>query len=561
MRVFVDLGWMKIDNLNKHFLTALAGIVADGGPTMDLRVAIDGSDPQILAATRDLLRCAVPAAAISAYVLPAEDVEDADAMETILNALRCSHAASIMADVGMTVRGFGAECLPEGLPFVDWIPEEPSRVLEELAASYSQKPPARPRNDEALDVITEAMRQSRTMLDIEELGSAFIRSARLGAEQGAPRLLVDVSYINTFDHGTGVQRVVRRMTETLIPMGNGRRFDSVELVAARQPQRTELCHVGKIGAEPGAPVQFRTGDTLLMLDAAWEAYPCLAPELESLRRYGGRIVTVVYDLVPLRFPNIVANGLPPLFECWFRTAVALSDILVCISKAVADDVATYIEEFNLPHLDGLRIAWWHLGSDLPVLLDESPSEDVARMVSGETATFLMVGTIEPRKRHCVALDAMELLWARGQDVRLLILGREGWNVSELARRMREHPEVGKRLLWQTVVSDADINNAYKRATALLFPSESEGYGLPIVEAAMHGLGTIASDIPSSREIGGTGLIYVPVDDAPALADAIERVLDGEVLDPSTVDVLSWQQSAQQMLEVLDGDRFEFMLRA
>lgn len=561
MRVFVDLGWMTIDNLNKQFLTALAEMVTDGGPTVDFRVAIDGTDPQTVAATRNLLRCAVPTVAISAYVLPAEDVEDADAMETILDALRRSHATSIMADVGMTVRGFGADCLPEGLPIVDWVPEEPSSVLEELAAAYSQKLPARPRNDEALDAITEAMRHCRTALDIEKLGSALIRSARLGAEQGAPRLLVDVSYINTVDHGTGVQRVVRRITETLISTGNGRRFDSVELVAARQPQRTELCHVGKIGAEPGAPVQFRTGDTLLMLDAAWEAYPCLAPQLETLRRYGGRIVTVVYDLVPLRFPNVVANGLPPLFECWFRTAVALSDTLVCISKAVADDVASYIEGFNLPHIDGLRIAWWHLGSDLPVLVDESPSEDVARMVSGETATFLMVGTVEPRKRHFVALDAMELIWARGHDVRLLILGREGWNVSELARRLREHPEVGKRLLWQTVVSDADINHAYKQATALLFPSESEGYGLPIVEAAMHGLGTIASDILPSREVGGNGVIYVPVDDAPALADAIVRVLNGDVPDPSTVIVLSWQQSAQQLLEVLDDDRFAYLLRS
>lgn len=560
MRVFVDLGWMTKENLTELFLTALDAIVADGGPTLDFRVAIDGTDPQMAIATRDLLRRVLPAGAISAYVLPAEDGQDPDAMVTILNALRRSHASSMMADVGLTVRGFGADCLPEGLPLVDWNPEEPASVLEDLVAAYTQTPPARPSGDAALDVIAETLRQSGTALDIEDLGGAFMRSARLGAEQGAPRLLVDVSYINTVDHGTGIQRVVRRMTETLISMGSGRRFDSVELVTASQFDRTELCHVSQIGSEPGALVQVHTGDTLLMLDAAWEAYPTLAPRLETFRQYGGRVVTVVYDLVPLRFPNVVAVGLQPLFERWFRAAVAVSDALVCISTAVADDVAAYIKEFDLPHRDGLRVGWWHLGSDLPVMVHETPSDDVAQMVSGETATFLMVGTVEPRKRHVIALDAMELIWARGHDVRLLILGREGWNVSELARRMREHPEAGKRLLWRTDVSDTDINHAYKRAAALLFPSESEGYGLPIVEAAVHGLGTIASDIPSSREIGGDGVIYVPVDDAPALADAILRVLGGEVLDPSTAEVLSWQQSVQQMLEVLDDDRFEYMLR-
>ena len=561
MRVFVDLGWMTTDNLNEHFLTALTEIVAGGGPTLDLRVAIDGTDVQMATAMRDLLRHALPASAISAYVLPAGDWQDADAMITIFNALRRSHAASVMADVGMTVHGFGAECMPEGLPLVNWKPEEPGSVLDELSAAYTQTPPAWPCSDVALDVITKTICQSGISLDVEDLGRAFIRSARLGAEQGAPRLLLDVSYVNMVDHGTERQRIIRRMTETLISMGSGRRFDSVELVTASRLDRAELCHVSKIGSEPGAPVQVRTGDTLLMLDAAWGAYLPLAPRLEIFRQYGGRVVTVVYDLVPLRFPNVVSDGLRPLFERWFRTAVAVSDSLVCISKAVADDVAAYIEEFDLPHRDGLRVGWWHLGSDLPVMVHETPSEDVVQMVSGETATFLMVGTVEPRKRHVVALDAMELIWARGQDVRLLILGREGWNVSELARRMREHPEAGKRLLWKTDACDADINHAYKRAEALLFPSKSEGFGLPIVEAAMHGLGTIASDIPPSREIGGDGVIYVPVDDAPALSDAIIRVLGGESPEPSTAEVLSWQQSAQQMLQILDDDRFEYMLRA
>lgn len=560
MRVFVDLGWMAKDNVNDLFLDALGTLVANGGPSLDLRVAIDGTDAQMATLARNRLLQALPAGAISAYVLPAEDGKDPETMVAILRALRRSHASSIMADVGLTVRGFGADYLPEGLPVVNWNPEEPASVLESLAAAYTQTPPARPNGEAALGVIAETMRQSGTAFDIEDIGSAFMRSARLGAEQGPPRLLVDVSYINTIDHGTGIQRVVRRITETLIAMGSGRRFESVELVAVSQPDRTELCRVSQIGNKPGAPVQVRTGDTLLMLDAAWEAYPRIAPRLQAFRQYGGRVVTVVYDLVPLRFPNVVTDGLRPLFERWFLTALASSDTLVCISKAVADDVAAYIKEFDLPHRDGLRVGWWHLGSDLPEMVREAPSEDVARMVSGETAIFLMVGTVEPRKRHVVALEAMEQIWARGQDVRLLILGREGWNVSELARRMREHPEAGKRLLWKTDVSDADISHAYKRAAALLFPSLAEGYGLPIVEAAMHALGTIASDIPPSREIGGDGVMYVPVDDAQAMANAIFRVLSGDVLKPSTVAVQSWRQSAQQMLEVLDADRLEYMLR-
>ena len=494
------------------------------------------------------------------WVLELEVIGDRDAMEVILNAIRRSHAASIMADVGLTIRGVGAECLPDDLPIADWTPKAPSETMQSIVAAYGELAPVRPNSKAALDEITVALSDSGEALDIEDLGGAFIRSARLGAEFGAPRLLLDVSYINNVDHGTGIQRVVRRISENLVSMKSGRRFDSVQLVAARDPDRTRLCYVDQIGNVPGAPVEIRTADTLLMLDAAWEAYPTLAPGLETVRQYGGRILNIVHDIVPLRLPAVVEDHVPPVFERWFHTAVAQSDALICVSKATADDVAAYIKEFDLPHRDGLQVGWWHLGSDLPVETDQSVSEDISRMVSRDTPTFLMVGTVEPRKRHVIALDAMEMIWAAGKEANLLILGREGWNVSELARRIQQHPEAGSRLLWKTDASDADINHAYQHAAALLFPSQAEGYGLPVVEAANQGLGTIASDIPSLREIGGEGVTYVTVDNTEAWADAIAGVLSGEFPNPSIVKALSWQESAQQLLAVLDEDQFELVLR-
>lgn len=560
MRVYVDIGWMQ-GRLDEPFLAALNAIVQAGGASLDLRVALDGSDPGQAAALRDVLRRAVPATAVSAYCLPAGMADRPGVMEAVMNGLRQSHAAAVMPDVALTICGVGAEGLPAGVPLVDWIPEEPGDFIGALRTACADKPPGRPRGDDALAAIASTLRTRCVSADVEALGNAFMRSARLGTEAGNPRLLIDVSYINKIDHGTGIQRVVRKMSEQLQAIGSGRRFDSVVLVAARQSDLTVLCHVDSIGTESVRPIGLRTGDTLLLLDAAWEECPHFAPQLDAVRNHGGRIVTAVYDIVPLRYPEVVATGLQPIFDRWFRTVVAASDALICISKAVADDVASYIRENGLPHRDGLRIGWWHLGSDLQTVLTDAVSDDVANMFAGDVPTFLMVGTVEPRKRHAVALSAMERVWAAGHDARLMILGREGWNVSELAQRLREHPEAHSRLLWQSTVSDADLAYAYKESTALLFPSLAEGYGLPVIEAAHHGLGCIASDIPVLREIGGDGVMYVPVDDAAGLADAIERVLKGEVLYPSSLGVLSWQQSAQQILEVLDDDRFEYLMRS
>jgi len=349
------------------------------------------------------------------------------------------------------------------------------------------------------------------------------------------------------------------LSDALRAGGRGRRHAEAALVVFREGQ---ACIVGEIGGEIAGPVRWRPGDTLLMLDGNWEAYPHLVDVFRTVRRYGGRIVTTVYDIVPLLHPEVVSGHLVPIFETWFRSAVAESDGVVCISRAVAEEVSTYLRDQDLPHRDGLRVGWWHLGSDLPRTPNEAVASEVRAFLDGGALVLLMVGTVEPRKRHVTALEAMERLWATGCEARLLILGREGWNIAELAERIRAHPEAGQRLLWREVSTDADIAHAYGRATALLFPSLSEGYGLPVVEAARHGLGSICSDIPVLREVGGTGAVYVPRDDPAAFARAIDAVLDGRRrLDPGATRALDWAASAAHLLEVLDRDRWHSMLRS
>jgi glycosyltransferase involved in cell wall biosynthesis len=559
MRVFIDIGWMQHE-LDDRFLRALRSIVKEGRASFDLRVAIDGTDVDTAAAVYAALCSVIPEGSVSAYVLPTDAHEETGRMELIVHELRLRHAAALMPDAGLTVRGVGGNSFPPYLPVVDWDPDDPKGLIMALSAVVLSQP-HRPDEEGALNSISSFLQGLVGNLRTEEIADALIRSARLGPEQGCPRLLIDVTYICISDHGTGIQRVVHRISEELKELGYGRRFDEVNLVASTGPDWSNFRYVERIGGRLGDVVQPRTGDILLMLDAAWEAYPHLVDRLNFFRLYNGRVMTVVYDVIPILQPSIVADALPPTFERWFRSAVAVSDSLICISKAVADEVVEVIHNLGLPHRDGIRIGWWHLGSDLPRSVVGAPSSGVVEFFRDQRKTFVMVGTVEPRKGHAVALDAIEFLWKQGLDVHLMILGREGWNVSNLMRRLREHPESGRRLFWQADVSDADITYAYKNSTALLFPSLSEGYGLPIVEAARLGLGTIASDIPVLREVGGEGTVYVPVDDPLGLANAILEVVNGYRPDAASVRTISWSESTSQLLEVLDFDRYEVLLRS
>lgn len=375
-----------------------------------------------------------------------------------------------------------------------------------------------------------------------------------------PRLLVDVTQMARTDALSGIQRVVRNIARELclldeVPM-------PIELVELRKDvlhRATGVAHaVFGMGADacPPGQIDIQPGDILLMIDSSWEQYPYFAPVFNAVRQFGGRIVTVIYDLIPLRMPQYCSAGLVTVFQSWFAQAVAHSDMLLCISRAVRDDVSAYLEEHSMRPAHPLRLDYWQLGADImPSGLDQHIRPEVAAMATDTTTPlFLVVGTIEPRKGHSGVLDAFDALWAGGSKVRLCLAGKEGWEVAPLMQRIRHHPQLGTRLFFVEHFSDAEINLCYAAAHALIAGSVAEGYGLPIVEAAQHKVPVIATDIAVFREVAGTGAAYFPLGDRAALMALVTEfsTLDRSVREAmaARVSVVSWQESARQVWQRL-----------
>jgi glycosyltransferase involved in cell wall biosynthesis len=118
--------------------------------------------------------------------------------------------------------------------------------------------------------------------------------------------------------------------------------------------------------------------------------------------------------------------------------------------------------------------------------------------------FVMLGTIEPRKNHWLLLQVWRKIIERlgVQAPRLVIIGQRGWeceNVVDLLERCAPLRGVVTEL---PACSDADLATYLKHSLALLFPSFTEGYGLPLVEAMALRVPVIASDLAVFREIAG-----------------------------------------------------------
>jgi glycosyltransferase involved in cell wall biosynthesis len=256
-------------------------------------------------------------------------------------------------------------------------------------------------------------------------------------------------------------------------------------------------------------------------------------------------------------PDVFPFGTEQYFGDFLRTVHKVSDGVVCISRAVADELAGWIARQELERKAPLNLGWFHLGADIDASAPTSglpPDAGKIFAALGERPSFLMVGTVEPRKGHTQAVAAFELLWERGVDVNLVIVGKQGWMVEKLAGHMEAHTEKGKRLFWLPGISDEMLLKLYSKSSALLAPSEGEGFGLPLIEAAQHAIPIVARSLPVFREVAGDHAWYFEGLAPADLADAVERWLalykEGKAPVSSGMPWMTWDQSARQVLDAL-----------
>jgi glycosyltransferase involved in cell wall biosynthesis len=382
------------------------------------------------------------------------------------------------------------------------------------------------------------------------------------------KLLIDVSAVVQSGDKTGIQRVTRAIASELM---NGDLFDGdVVLVFSsphhnyfyRAPRFERNLLTSELQTSPGKflePITFYDGDILLYLDL----HPGLAISKTDENRYhrlrGIKVYHVVYDLLPIKFPNFFWPELCTEFEAWLH-AITQSSGAICISKATADDLAEWILK-NAPECqEDFKISWFHLGADMDKSAPTKglpPDADKLLAHFRIRRTFLMVGTLEPRKGHAQVLDAFEQLWQIDIDVNLVIVGKQGWMVESLVERLRKHTELGKHLFWMEGISDEYLEKVYEASTCLIAASYGEGFGLPLIEAAMHNTPVIASDIPVFHEVAGDGALYFSLDDPDSLRKAVIKMSTLSDKERrklvSQIKWLTWKESAENLLNIIIGD--------
>ena len=385
------------------------------------------------------------------------------------------------------------------------------------------------------------------------------------------QLLVDISELVQRDANTGIQRVVRNiLREWLLNPPQGYQGYRVEPVYATLDQgyhyarnfTQKFCNVyapeleGKLQDEP---IDYAPGDIFLGLDLQPQVQVAQGAFYKVLRQQGISVQFVVYDLLSIIMPQYFPTGSNAGFNQWLEV-VAGCDGALCISQSVAEELAVWVQNNKLSSESQrpFKIDWFHLGSDIKhrKTITKEPSSGIASILKSirSRLTFLMVGTLEPRKGHTQVLEAFERLWQDNVDVNLVLVGKQGWLVEELVMRLEAHPQLNRHLFWLKGINDEDLERVYAASTCLIVASYGEGFGLPLIEAARHKLPILARDIPVFREVAGDHACYFNSTDPDMLKieilEWIQKLKSDSIPKSEAINFITWQDSASQLLNLL-----------
>jgi glycosyltransferase involved in cell wall biosynthesis len=394
----------------------------------------------------------------------------------------------------------------------------------------------------------------------ELANSIALNEPRIGDIQ----LLLDVSTIVHSDAKSGIQRVVRSLLKELLcdpPSGYVVRPIFLDGSIYRYAPTSEfgLDLELDLGAQP--PTSYWAGDVYLALDLNMHLVSVMHGIHEFMRSRGVSLNFIVYDLLLISNPEWWHPPNPQLYLKWLNSICSLADNLICISDSVRKELDLWIEQNQAFQVTGLpKLKYFHLGADIessePSVGMPKDSVSILEQLHG-AISFLMVGTIEPRKGHLQVLEAFELIWKDDLSSRLtlVIVGKEGWLVDKLVEKIKNHEELGRRLFWLEGISDEFLDLVYENSDCLIAASYGEGFGLPLIEASHRRLPIIARDIPVFREVGDGYIHFFNGLDPFCLRNTIEKWVSlykqGGHLISDNMPRLTWSQSAKRLIRCID----------
>lgn len=266
-------------------------------------------------------------------------------------------------------------------------------------------------------------------------------------------------------------------------------------------------------------------------------------------RINGDVVTVIYDMTYLRFPETMnVKNLKRIRE-GIQYSIKRSTHIITISEFSKNEIV------DLLGIPGERISVVYSAPSVSCnAADYTFLKDKYHL---RKPYILYVGTIEPRKNLVNLIHAYEAL-KREKNIphQLMLAGGKGWNSKDIYDAANQS-EFSSEIVFTDYISEEVKNCLYQKADVFVFPSIYEGFGMPPLEAMHWHCPVVVSDCSSLPEVVGDAAELVDPSNIQSIAAGVWHVISdvdrrNELVEKGNRRVLNftWERSAQDFLSVI-----------
>jgi glycosyltransferase involved in cell wall biosynthesis len=263
--------------------------------------------------------------------------------------------------------------------------------------------------------------------------------------------------------------------------------------------------------------------------------------------YKGKLLVTVHDAFHLAMPRIVGG--------WHKTLYArfmFSQVCKRASAIITDSTFTKVELKRLLPYELSNIYSIYLGVDSSwrgINLGKSPHH---------RPYLVFVGNIKPNKNLTRLVEAFtKILHTIPHD--LILIGKKSGFITGDSKVLSLSEMHSDRIIFTDFISDENLKHYLVNATALIFPSLYEGFGLPPLEAMSCGCPVLVSNRASLPEVCGGAALYFDPEDVEDMAEKIRQIAtDAALRDEMRVmgihqsDKFSWEKTVNQTVKVIQN---------
>lgn len=259
-------------------------------------------------------------------------------------------------------------------------------------------------------------------------------------------------------------------------------------------------------------------------------------------------VVTVHDLIFLRFPEFYSPIDRFIYRYKFEYACKKASGIIAVSQQTKKDI---ISNFNVPE-DKIDVIYQGCNAVFKEQASAGQKEHVHKKYKLPSEYLLQVGTVEERKNLLLTVKALRNI---PHQIKLVVIGK----LTDYAKEIKEyisHHRLEHRVLFLRNVPVDDLPAIYQQASIFVYPSQFEGFGIPIIEALYSGIPVIAATGSCLEEAGGPKSCYIHPKDDVQLSWTINSILNNPTKKREMIDAgfeyvknFSETQLASQLMTV------------